>query len=540
MHSSITFSKLKKILSGNKTGIVIILFSMLARIFLQLYFFNISGDRSFQLVAVKSFFEGHGFSILQVLPHNIDKQIYSPVVGWPPGYSIFLLPFYFVCGKNVITAAIFFEVISSIAFIVITRRLLQLLNVQAWLVNISTLISGFFIYDFTTASSSDFCTLILFLFSIYCTLIFLKKEKSPAFGFVIAVMLFSCALTRYMYVPIVLPLALYLLYLGYLQKDKRIIKGGLYCVILLTLLLGFLFFYQKQVTGSATYIMATKKGFFPANLLQTNSILFTPFVDIQFLCSSLSIIFNWNYVKQVEIIQLVHLLPYTIVLVYSVIFLIKKMKPKKSLRDHFVYSGVLCSLSIVALLGFLSLTNKSIDYNFWTFVHEPRYYAFIVVFIHQLLFIYLFNERIKINDSYKTFKIIVIVLLSLQVLHGFYFVSSKLISERNNFTVHKEFSEAEQFFYTSLDSLKKMHPNKEVIVTSSNSTFQNLAVLKGYRGMYQAKAINNPSSLSPFKNKVFLVVLKGETLPEYKKFLQLAAIKQAGRVGWYYFYVLEI
>lgn len=540
MIASGTFSKLVEIFSNKKIGIVIILLSIAARIILQLYFFDISGDRSFQLVAVKSFIEGHGFSILEVLPGNLDKQLYAPVVGWPPGYSIFLLPFYFACGKNVFAAAIFFEIVSAAAFVLVTRKILQLLNVSLWFVNIYTLISGFFIYDFAAASGSDFCTLIFFLLGIYCALLFLKKEKSPAFGIVVAAMLFLSALTRYMYAPVILLAALYLLYAGYLQNDKRIIRGGFYCLVILIFLLGCLFLYQYQVTGATTHIIETKKGFFPANLLRTNAFLFTPFVDIQFLCSSLSIFFGWDYSKQVELIWLLHLLPLIILFGACVAFLIKKAKTKRNLTDHYLHLGIISSLCIVTVLAFLSLRNAAVSDPFWTFVQEPRYYAFIVVFIHQVLFIYLFNSPVKTKSMVgKILLIIPAALLGFQLLHGFYFVSRKLLTESDNLTIHKSFKETEHFFYSSLDSLQKNIAPKKIIVTSSDPTFQNLAVLKGYKGLYQSESLNNPSSLNPFTNEMFLVILQNDALPQYKKFLQLPATKFIGTVGRYYFYVLE-
>jgi hypothetical protein len=532
--------KLINILSQRQMSIAIILLAIGARIALQVYFFDISGDRSFQLVAAKSFVEGHGFAIPQVLPDNPTHQIYRPLVGWPPGYSLFISPLYFLCNKNIIAAAFFFEILCAVLFIIVLRKILLLLNTPLWLVNIHTILTGFFIYDFTKRSTSDFSSLTFFLLAIYFLLVFIKRTKRPPFGIFIGLLLFLCAVMRYMYAPIVLPAAFYLLWTGYSERIKILITGGCYCVLTLFFLLACLYFYQYNFTGSAVYITPSEKGFYPSNLLHIAPVLFSPFLNIEVLAIALNSLFGFGYGRQIELIGYIHLLPFAVLLIGCVVYLLRRIKNNRSLTGHYLYLGLLCSVSTVFLLLFLSVRNAPIlnlGYP-WTFVEDARYYAFLIVFIHQLLFLFLRNCSKKTNGILKAIALSLAILLGLQTVHGFYFVAKKLIYETSDFTARKNDEATDKFFYTSLDRLQQSHPAKTIITISNDPTFQNLAALKGHSASYETSFINDPSKLKA-GNVMLLVVLRHEVLNQYSGFLQLANTRLIGSVGSYNFYTFE-
>ena len=534
-------NKPKRILSDKKVSILIVVLAIAARIALQLYFFDVSGDRSFQLAATKSFVEGHGFSLPQVLPNDLHKKVYLPLVGWPPGYSIFLSPLYFVFNRNIVAAAIAFEVFTSILFVFFSAKLLQLLNLPSWLVALYTLTLGFFIYDFASASSTDFQSLTFFLIGIYYSMLFIKKEKPPLFGSAIAIILFLPALTRYMYASAVLIPPLYLLWTGYVEKNKRLIRGSFYCFVTLISLLTCLFVYQHYYTGSAVYLGSPHRGFYPSHLLRIHPFLFSPFLNIQIFCTGLHSLFGFDYVKEVDIIRYIHLIPFVATLFSAAIYFVHNLNNKKILSEHFVYIGLLSCFNIIFLLIFLSVTNApehKVSNFIWTYVEEPRYYAFVTLFIQQLVFIFLFNKKQKRKFVLKIFTAICAVLLTIQVLHGIYFVGKKLTTENHDFTIKKQQEAAQAFFYASLDSLQNHHPNKQVVSISNDITFQNLGTLKDYSGLYKVDSIDRLTSLNS-TDVIFLVVLPDDVRQRHETFLQQPYLKFIGAVGGYYFYTLQ-
>jgi len=543
LSQEVMLDKTKAFLSDKRTSVISILIAIAARIALQLYFFDIGGDRSFQLVAAKSFIEGHNFSIPQVLPDNLYKQVYRPVIGWPPGYSLFLSLLFFISNKNIITAAIAFEILTAVLFIIFLRMLLKLLNQPVWVLNAYTLLSGFFIYDFAAASTTDFHSLTFFVFGIYCLFFFIKSNTiTPLFGVLIGVILFLCPLTRYMYTPVVLIPPLYLLWTGYTEKNKRFVAGGFYCLVTLIFLLGGFYLFQYDLTGSASYIIPSKKGFYPSNLLRTSPVMFSAFMNLQVFCIALHSLFGFDYVRQIETIWHVHLIPFAAVLIYVTIYLIGRIKRKRTIVEHYVYLGLLSSLCIIFLLVYLSLRNAAIltvTYPIWTFVEEPRYYAFVLLFIHQLVFIFLFNPTKRTSNLQKIFTVTFALLLGFQLLHGGYLITKKLIAEHHDFTIRKSSKATNQFFTISLDSLQHQHPQKKVVAVSNDRTFQNLAALKEYNALYEVGYLNDTARVKSNKNIVFLVVLQGPVRSFFKNFLQLSNTRFIGSVGRYYFYTLE-
>src|SRR5688572_15119931 len=146
--------RIEEFLSDKRVGIFILALAFFSRIITQLYFFRTGVDRSLQLLASKNLLEGRGLTIGQVFSEDLSHQIYMPIVGWPPGYPVFISMIAALVG-NITIAAIIFDLISVCVLVYFSRKILQQSGCSNLIVNCFTLVIGFFLYDFCQVSSPD-------------------------------------------------------------------------------------------------------------------------------------------------------------------------------------------------------------------------------------------------------------------------------------------------------------------------------------------------------------------------------------------------
>src|SRR5256885_1913832 len=174
------------------TSIVFIV-CLLTRLIMQLYFFGMKYDRSFQLLAARNFHSGHGITVNELAASSPFQQIYLPIPGWPPGYSIIIGLLTFVTNNNVITAGIVFDLICVFLFFLFSRKILKLINTPLWLINLFTLVSGFFAYDFCQDATTDLNALAFFLCGLYMCLNYLgNSSRSINYIILLSVINFIC------------------------------------------------------------------------------------------------------------------------------------------------------------------------------------------------------------------------------------------------------------------------------------------------------------------------------------------------------------
>src|SRR4051812_29265779 len=103
--------RIKAWLSRRDISILILVLAIISRMTTQLYFFRLGDDRSFQLLGAKNLLAGHGITVNQVFANDLSHQVFQPIVGWPPGYSVLVAIFALITG-DVTFAAIIFDLIS--------------------------------------------------------------------------------------------------------------------------------------------------------------------------------------------------------------------------------------------------------------------------------------------------------------------------------------------------------------------------------------------------------------------------------------------
>ena len=196
-------SSAKRILSDKWVTLAIIGFSILGRIIQLIFFFNLRLDASHQVIATRNFLKGAGISMAKAYANDLSVVVYEPLINWPPGYSILLAPFYALFGGNYIAAGLCLGIIAAIVLILVFRSILKLLELPIYLINLSTIIAGFYIYYFYFIASSDAITISLAMVAIYYALKLLKRPTHAWLKNIlgITIPLFICGAIKYLFIP---------------------------------------------------------------------------------------------------------------------------------------------------------------------------------------------------------------------------------------------------------------------------------------------------------------------------------------------------
>jgi hypothetical protein len=535
--------RLQQLLSTRWFSALAFLLAAFAKIAMQVYFLNIGGDRSFQLVATRNFLAGHGLTINQAFITDLAQQHYVPLVGWPPGYSFLLAPFYSLLPDQPALATIIVDALTILLFLWFSRRILVQLALPVWLVNIFVLLSGFFIYDFCTASSSDFIALAFYLWTVSLTLQFLQNENTaPRFAIVMALVGFICPLVRYMYLPIAFVIPAYLLLTGKINRNRRWWRAGLlHVAVTLLLCLGLLLF-QQFYTGAATYMIPSEKGFFPANIARMDPFVFASVFNLAFFCSIGEKLTGIGYVQLVEWLRWLNFIPALFLAGWLLKYVWKQKGRNHSLTDHYLHIGGISSIATIGLLAMLSLRNAGIrtaTYPFWTFIEEPRYFAFILIFLQQLFFVYAWQNRERIKSGWRKWVVVLVaVLLMAEFLHGVYYTTKIVAKEHTNFYADKTDHALVSYTQQLAVQLQKDHPDKVIVFGSWDPSFCNLASLGGVSGLYQAPELNkrNWRSSRPY---ILIMVIRKEEEAAFSPFLSTPGIEKIHTIGSHDFYRLE-
>ena len=526
--------KVKKIFSSPVASVIVVLVAILGRSIIQIHFASISGDKAFQVQAAQNFLEGHGLSLLQVFSGDLSQPHFIPLAKWPPGYSFFLMPFLLLCKSDFLLATILLDIITAILFIFFSRRLLSKFGVPVYWLNLYTLVSGFFIYEFCTASTSDFQTLTIFIAALLSAFSVIQSQQSkPRQLLVLAFLLFLTGFTRFMFIPVAFVIPVYFIASGYFSKDKLLIKKGFIVFVVLFLLMTLFVIIQKSYTGSATYIIATEKGFYPEHLLRFYPVGFSSIFNTNMVCVQLAKITGMNFLKVYQLLIGVHFCFFLILFYLFLKYAFNKNTQKNTLFDHYLFIGALSSGVILLLLAYLSLTNQLITID-WTFIQEGRYVAFLTFFLQQILFLAISLFSLVLRKSRKILIYILFGIVSLSSLHGIYFVI-KTISTK----IYSSNAATEQKVLAYSDSLISKvikENNGQSFAIASQTSFVNAIAA------FQQNVPELHDSISLYQNNIrakketVLILVRKRPMQEKNIF----NAKLVGAIGDNYFYTVKI
>ena len=538
------FVLVKQVLSNRKITIAIILLVILSRVIQLVYYYNIYVDASYQVMGTQSLIDGHGVSVPNVFANNLSATIYTPLINWPPGYSLLFSPFYYLFNYNYIAAGITFDILSAIALVFICRSILKILNTPLYLRNVFTLLTGFFIYYFYFNECSDAIAITFFLIAFYFTLALLKNQKKPIGSTaLLTFFLFACASVKYLFMPAVFIIPLFIFIKGWTDKNSKLKKAGLFSFFSLVILLALLLFYQKTVGGSATYISAAGRGFYPENLLEAY-----PTFPASFLKPDTLPLLSVNKVATKKIIfpvyQVIYIITLMIVITGFCRQLLKKGFKNLSLMQSFFYLSFFLSLSIIILLCILSLfVEKEAIFSWWlwTYVEDGRYYGLPNVLMHLSVFVFYQYYSKSPKPLFKYILYFFIFLMIPEMLRGIYFDINRIRNFKKEEYSWQYENRFQQYADLVIKKEKQKDPLVKVVVTGTSYNMNHRVVINSHvPPLADVTRINNFSVVNTKSPVLLLVMLQKDSLPAYQSFLSQKDVKAAGNFDSFNFYTVPV
>lgn len=536
-------SYIKIILSHKWASIAILLISIVSRILQLIFFYNIRVDRSYQLLATQNFVHGNGISTASVASTDLSLVIYTPLIKWPPGYSLLVSPFYSLTGNNYLISSIIIEIIFSIILLVTSRAILKLLNTPLFLINIYTLVSSLFLYYFYFITSSDAVATTLFIIAIYFTLCFLKNRLALSKAVsLISFFLIACAFMKYIFMPAVFVIPLLILYKGFIDKNTLQLKAGVITIFLIAAAIASMLLYQRSISGNLIYVSDATRGVFIENLLSAYPVIPAAIIKpetIAMLFKSQNI--GADILSIFQIIYVAFLLFFSTLLVRH--FINTKFKQASLLSDLF-YITIGTSICTILLLTFLSLrVAKAGDSpaELWTFIQEPRYYGLLNYLIHICIFA--FSQFIiqKGQKKVKFFFYFLLICLLPELFRGCIFTGKRIFNLGKEEYSWQTDLNIQKFADEIIIRAKEKYPEANTVVTGSSYYFNNRISLYSYVPiLHEGEKINTPEQLKTKKDILLLIVLTEASLPEFAPFISGVKKELVGFLNGFYFYTVYV
>ncbi len=534
---------LKKLFSQKYAGIICLVIAIAAKVLVQLAFFSLAGDKSSQLLAAKNLLEGHGLTINQVFLNDLSFEIYNPLVGWPPGYSVVLTPLLWIFNNDYKTAALVFDIVCVFPFFYYLIRLVNYLNLQKWLKNLFILFAGFFFYPVGPDTSTDLISLTCILAGFYYLLLLMQGHTKPLL--LVILISFSLSLAgffRYIYVPVAFCFPLLLGLAGILNSKKQWIRSSFQIGFILGVLLVSLLIFQHYYTGAAFYVNTRETGFFPENLSKMYPVVPASFFDVERGLSFFSNFSGLSYIKMGKLLGYINYALLIFILVYSICCLWKNKFQLKKDVDYFSFTGIGISLAICFFLFYLSARNSpflSAYSPIWTYIQEFRYFAFFVLFIQLATLIFLFNRFGELSRFWKMTSAFCALLMIFQFTFRVYSISLLLSSPTPFYssTIYKTETEAVTKMFK--DATNK-NTGYETIIASPDHDICNYAALENLKAIYipDSIAISNPI-ISSVPAKI-LVVVPAKMVEGYAALFRNSSFHYYGQTRNQYFYILDV
>jgi hypothetical protein len=398
-------------------GIFII--AICLRLAMSLYYFDISGDKIYQTAAAKSITMGNGYTIPSVNPLNLDQVLDKPMILWPPLYSIMLVPLMELTGETS-TASFILDSLTNIVFLILIYQVCLLLNFPFWLSMLVLVFRATEINEIITASTAtDYMALNFWLAAIITAVNFLKKPQwITALIFILLNAL--APWLRYASIPIVLVLPLTIFMIGVWKNEnyyrKMAIISGIAAITSTVLLL----FYNYSRSGTFFYVLETKKGFFPENLLYLPPIAWTSIINVNFPLTQISLRTGIFYGD----LNIGLKLTSALILILLLYYILKNTNWKliKATPNYFFILASALAITNIGSLALLSITrsrNYQID-RFWTYIEDHRY----MLIVTTALMFYLIHE-FAVKRKTSIIGYLLVFLMVAETAHGIWVMAKR-------------------------------------------------------------------------------------------------------------------
>lgn len=536
-----TTSVLNRVMSDKRVSILIVMIALLARAIQLLFYLDSFFDTAFQVIATQNLAAGHNVTTAIANPGDLSSAVYHPLINWPPGYSLLLYPFYIVCGHNYLIACFIVDLLAAAAIIFATRKILSLLAVPASLINLFTLLTGFFIYYFYYTGSTDSIAVAFFLIAIYLLLRSMRHDNKWIQTAVLSgLFLFLSASLKYLFFPVVFVVPVFLFIYGYQNKNTVCKKGAVLMFGIVAVLIGLLYLYQKSISGTGAYVSSTGRGFYPEQLLRMHPQLPGSFITLNTL-RKLSPPAQHHIL---DAFRVIHLLVYAAIIFFALKVFIRSGLRKASLQKTFLFLALSIGLAITFVLAILSLfvyRELIPPDRWWTYVEDARYYGLADILVHLSVFILFWHYRDKVSGLLKTLIIILPFLLVPEAIRGISFTAKRIINagkEKYYWQQDREF----QGYAAAIVQKKKdsLHVQKAVVSGSLYYANYRASLHQQIPVLEDLKALNNPASLKTKEPVILLVIIKESSQAGFQSFINYPKTELAGNLNGFYFYTLYV
>ncbi len=534
-------SPINKILSDKRTTVFILLLAAGARILQLLFYLDSFFDTTFQVIATRNLAEGNGISTAIVSPGDLSATLYQPLINWPPGYSLLLAPFYIASGHDYLVACYILDALAALSIILLTRKILFLLDISLPVVNLFTLMNGFFIYYFFFTGSTDSIAIAFFLGAVYLILAAIKTNQRWTARAVLAgfCLLLSASL-KYLFFPVVFTLPVFLFLFAYQNVSAAARKAALVSMLIVAIGISALYLYQQNISGTGAYISAGGRGFFPEHLLKAH-----PFIPSAFITpNTVGKIAGDAKMQVMNAFRVIHVLLFTVLLISATYFFFRSGLKKASLPKTFFFLAFSLAVSISLVLAVLSLVvDKELipPDRWWTYVEDARYYGLADILVHLSIFVLFYHYRNQAKGLFKYSILILPFLLLPEAFRGLGFTAKRMTG------IGKEeyYWKQEQGFQRYAASLVRQQQDslrvKKVIVTGSlyyanyrASLYQHAPVLE------DPGVLQDPGSLKTKEPVILLAMISEKSLSAFQNFINYPGTKLAGQYNRFYFYTLYV
>lgn len=527
--------------SDKRVSILVILLAVAARIIQLLFYLDSFFDTTFQVIATQNLVEGHGISTAVVNPNDLSATIYQPLINWPPGYSLLLTPFYLASGQEYLLACFVLDVLAATALILLSRRILFLLDVSVAVVNVFTLVTGFFIYYFYFTGSTDSISIAFFLAAVYFTLAAIKSgQRWTSRAALTGLCLFLSASMKYLFFPVVFTIPVFLLIYSYQNASAGARRAALVSFAVAAAGIAALFLYQKSISGAGTYISATGRGFFPEHLLRAH-----PFIPSSFITTTTIRKFAGDQVVPVmNLFRIVHLLLFIGLIIYTASVLFKSGLKKAVLSKAFLFLAFSLMIAISLALAVLSLlVDKELipPDRWWTYVEDARYYGFADILMHLSVFLLFYHYRKQSGSLMKFVLLLLPFLLLPEAIRGTLFTAKRIVNAGKEEYYWQKDQRFQKYVASFLRHEQDSSQVKKMVVSGSlyygnyrTSLHQRMAVME------EVEMLNQPGLLKTKETVLLLAIIREDRLTGFQPFITYPRTKLAGKFNGFYFYTLYV
>ena len=534
-----------KILGSRFAGVFCFLFAIANRIIFASLYSLIGVDTKLQLVYAKNFMTGKGLGATKYFTNDLNTPVFDTHQLFPPGFSFAIIPFLKLFGGDEYKAVFVFDILVAILFILAVRLLANRAGLPNALNNIAVLIAGCSQYFFFMSwSSTDAVGVCLLLWALVATItIIYKKENIGVLKALIIGLLFcSPFFFRYMYLPIALLLPVLILLAAFVLKNKTLKSVGLKIFATTASLLLLYFALSVSFAGNALYITNVGRGVFVDQLAECYPFLPASLINIDFAAQLVQTVSGIDYSQTIFFLQIINPV-LLILLIYFLAryILIHRMDLVFSEHSLFIVVGSFISFTIILLLSWLTVTYKELSWGFynWTHVQDPRYYAFIYVFVPLLVFVCMYNYRSSFKGwIVRFFVFAALCCFAIETLHGIYY-NIKILGAHKDLEYIRDADEGFRTFPAIIIDIKKQYPDREVIVCSPDQFYLHTASQLGYKAVFDYDNFLQTGLKVPVKS-ILVMPIQSRDLTIINKYLEEKKPNLFFAIAGTSFYVQEI